>query len=465
MSEAMQEIDYKKRILFICNYYAPDSTIAAIRTTKIVKYLRQYGYEVDFLTVKNSSLSCDETLAREAESVKITYTQNSTTYVKLERLIKKALEPAKQKRMADLSNRNRVNPKTGHVEFYPFETAYPIVGSVEYIINIFKQKDLFHGIKNWIKKADSYDYMITSYGDAFCYYAGRYYHKIHPETKWIFDIRDSIYRYKFTPKYVCFIPKMIEKKVWKEADAIVGVSKGICGRVSSKYRDKVHLITNGYDLADRYEIKEEKLLSNKLVLTFTGSMYGGIQDLTPLFKALRELIDAGEIDINNIEAHFAGTASASKVFERQLSDYNLQTILRSHGKLDRYDTLKLQQKSDLLLCPAYDYENNREGMITGKFFEYMSAKRPILTIVTGDIKKSEIAEITRKCNIGVAYEQAHHESDYVGLKQFIMNAYLEKNEKGVVSYNPNGCEIKKYDYRNLTKHMIKVFNDISREGK
>ena len=447
-----------KRVLFICNYFAPDSTIAAVRTTKLVKYMRQAGVSVDFLAAKNEALAVDEILERESVDVQVEYAYNSRRYKWIEKSINKTIDPLKQRRLSDMSNRERVNPKTGHVEFYPFETAYPILGSVGYILNNYKQKDLFKNVKEWLKSAGAYDYVISSYGDAFCYYAGMYYHKKHPETKWIFDIRDAVYRYKFIPQFVKPVALFMEQSIWREADYITGISKGICARVPKRYRGKVHKITNGYDISDREGLRIKPISDSKLIMTFTGSMYGGLQKLTPLFLAIKELTKNGLININEIEIHYAGTVSASKVFRSQLNEAGIETVMVDHGKLSRKETLELQNGSDILLTPSYDYERNKGGILTGKFFEYMSAHHPLIVIVTGDIENSEIAEITRKCQIGIAYEQSHHDQDYEALKKYVLKALEEKKEKGKLDYSPNYKEVKKYDYRYITKKFMKAIN-------
>ena len=51
-----------KKILFICNYFAPDNTIAAVRTSKLAKYLQQNGYEVEVITEKKNAELEDEIL-------------------------------------------------------------------------------------------------------------------------------------------------------------------------------------------------------------------------------------------------------------------------------------------------------------------------------------------------------------------------------------------------------------------
>ena len=54
----------KKNILLICNYFAPDNTIAAVRTSKLAKYLRQSGYEVQVIAEKKDTAAEDEILKK-----------------------------------------------------------------------------------------------------------------------------------------------------------------------------------------------------------------------------------------------------------------------------------------------------------------------------------------------------------------------------------------------------------------
>ena len=242
-----------QRVLLICNYFAPDHAIAAVRTSKLAKYLKVNGYEVEVLAEKKDGGE-DGLLKNGVEDIRVFYAENSTRYIRFRSLYEKLIGPHKKKRFDNLENRKRVNPKTGNVEFYTFEVAYPLIGSLDYIIGQLKQIDLFRSVRQLLRAERHYDYVITSYGDAFSYFAGRYFHKYHRDTKWIFDIRDAVYRYKFTPDYIGFIPKMYERYIWKHADCITGISKGICKRVPRKYRGKVHCLTNGFDLADRKSV-------------------------------------------------------------------------------------------------------------------------------------------------------------------------------------------------------------------
>ncbi len=452
----------QKKILLICNYFAPDNTIAAVRTSKMAKYLKQNGYEIQVIAEKKDAVTEDEILKKDTEGIQVCYAYQSKFYEKLYKKYQQIIQPYKKKRFDNLDNRYRINTKTGKMEFYPFETAYPFLGSLDFIVGLIKQYDLFLSIKRILRKCKNFDYVITSYGDAFSLFAGQYYHKYHKETPWIFDIRDAVCRYKFTPCYVSWIAKIFERQIWRNADCILGVSKGICRRVPLKYRKKVHYLTNGYDMPDRDHLSTERLGKRKLVFTYTGSMYGGIRDLSVLFKAVREAANKGFIDEEGLVFHYAGNDSAYEIFKSQAQKYELEKNCVTHGKLSHKDTLELQQQSDVLLVASYDYQNNQGGVITGKALEYMSSGKPIIAIIMGDIEQSELANIIRSTKTGFAYEDAHKVEDYDKLYAYLCKLYKEFAEAGKIENNPDKKELRKYDYRNLCKRLIKILNQIEK---
>ena len=447
-----------RRILMVCNHFAPDATIAAVRTTKLAKYLRNHGYEVTFLAEKKAKGGFDGILAKDASGIEVVYAENSDNFLRFLELYKKWIKPYKEKRLSDLSSRKRVNRKTGHVEFYPFETAYPVLGSMEYVVEWIRQRNLFQSVKDFLRKNDGFDYLFTSYGDAFSWFCGCYYKKVHEDVPWHFDIRDVIYRYKFVPDYVNFIPKLMERFSWKRADVITGVSEAICLRVSKKYSKKVYMLTNGYDRED-FHFEDDGIMeldNGRLNFSYTGSMYGGLQDLTYIFKAVGELVGEGIMFSSNIRFHYAGNPSAYVIFLSQAKAAGLEESCVYLGRLPRIDSLKLQKTSDILLLASYDYEQNRGDVITGKIFEYMASGRPIVAAVTGDVENSGVAEIIRRANIGFAYEEAHHESDFPKLKSYIRHQYESKMEGKPLEYVPDREYVEQYDYDNIGERLVSI---------
>lgn len=452
-----------RHVLIICNYFAPDNAIAAVRITKFAKYLMRAGYKVTVIKERHLDILNDEILERDADGAEVIYAENTLAFKLFHNVYKKIIQPLKSKRMNKLDNRVRINPQTGHNEFYPFETAYPIIGSIEYVVEQLRQMDLCHSIKNTLKIMNDCDLLFTSYGDSFSLHAGKKYHKYHANVPWVFDIRDAIVRYKFTPNYVRFIPISYENYVWKNADAIIGVSKGICKRVPKVYWKKTRCITNGYDKEDLSDIQRRDIKSDKLVFSYTGSMYGGLRDLSYFFKAVAELIENGSVEQDKIEFCFAGNDSAYEIFKSQADKYGLGKQCVTQGKLSRKESMQLQMDSNILLMASYDYQSHVGGVLTGKLMEYMMMGKPVIAIVTGDICRGEVYNTINKTAIGAALEESNEVEDYPALRNYILEQYTAWEQDGKLKYNPNQPELNKYDYKYTSRRLIKLFDTLCKE--
>ena len=449
-----------KKILIICNYFAPDNTIAAVRITKIAKYLKRYGYDIVVVAENRQESIKDEILEKDAEDIKVIRVANSNHVKKAFSLYQQTMSYIKKPKYDNLDNRVRINPKTGKNEFYPFQTAYPFIGSLDYLAEIIRQYDLFKESKKFLTQIKDIDYIFASYGGYFGLFAGAYLHKKHGDIPWICDIRDAICNYKFTPKYVRWIALTVEKYIWRNASCITAVSKGLCRRVTKKYWNKVYRVTNGYDKEDRKNFIESNRSHNKMRLTYTGAMYGGLQDLSPLFECIRNLANINAVELSKIEFCFAGTESAYKIFESQANKYKLDAFCVYYGKVTRKEALKLQEDSDIVIVAAFDYQKEECGIITGKALEYMSAKKPIIAVINGDIEHSELGEIIRIGNLGFVYEEAHYQNDSKELMKYLLNMYNDFIEKGELEFNPNNEILRKFDYQYLTRKIIRIIKKI-----
>lgn len=449
-----------KKILIVCNYFAPENTIAAVRTSNLAKFFSEEGYAVDFVTERKKIKIIDNSLLDGLSQVHVYYLENGIFCKKVHNFYDNITKKARKKRMSCLNNREKINPKTGNIEFYPFETAYPVMGSFDYLIEQYRQKNLAKNIMQ-VTNNKEYDYMITSYGDSFAFFCGRTYKRKHRNTYWIFDIRDAIYRYKFTPDYVKWIPLSYEKYIWKNADAIVGVSKGICNRVSRKYSNKVSCITNGYD-KDISNLTSERMLEDKMTFVYTGSMYGGLQNLSDFFEVVDRLVNCKQIDREKLAFIYAGNESAYYIFRGQAEKYNLDNQCVYYGKINRQSAIELQKKSDILLMASYDYKDNNGGVITGKLFEYMASQKPVIAIVTGDGINSEVSQIISDTRIGICIEKAAGEEKKQLLSDYIIKQYNHFINREPIEYNPNIAEVQKYDYKNISKKYLKLIEDMKR---
>lgn len=454
-----------KHILMICNHFAPDNTIAAVRITKFAKYLKMSGYDVTVIAEKKQEEQIDSILKNDSKEIEVFKVSNSANALRKINFYKKVTKRIRQKGLEKLSDRVKVNHKTGKKEFYPFQTAHPIIGSLDFIVETYRQHDLFLSSKQLLQKMKNVDIVFASYGDFFSIYAGGYFHRIYPEIPWVMDIRDAICRYKFTTRFVKPYTKYYEKKIAKDATAITCVSEGICRQYKANNENKVFLITNGFDRTDRVGLSQKYGKKGIMKFVYTGSMYGGIQNLEPLFKCVHSLIIEKIIEKEKILFEYAGNKSAFEIFERQAEKYDLSERCNYKGKLERKEALTLQNEADILLVASYDYKSGYGGVITGKALEYMSAGKPIISIVSGDINGNELTQIIRDGDLGFAYEEANEKSDFIAMKEYLKKIYQQFCDNKKIYFKPKSCFIEKYDYEYLTGELINIFEQTERREK
>ena len=123
-------------------------------------------------------------------------------------------------------------------------------------------------------------------------------------------------------------------------------------------------------------------------------------------------------------------------------------ILQNMGKLCRRDCLALQNNSDCLMLATWNTKKE-QGIFTGKFLEYMMMRKPIIATVVGDVPNSEVANVIREGNLGVAYEEKCDATDYLLLKNYIASIYFEYLSNGEICYTPNEMVIERYRWENL----------------
>ena len=199
-----------------------------------------------------------------------------------------------------------------------------------------------------------------------------------------------------------------------------------------------------------------------MTFVYTGSMYGGLQNLSDFFEVVDRLVNCKQIDREKLAFIYAGNESAYYIFRGQAEKYNLDSQCVYYGKINRQSAIELQKKSDILLMASYDYKDNNGGVITGKLFEYMASQKPVIAIVTGDGINSEVSQIISDTRIGICIEKAAGEEKKQLLSDYIIKQYNHFINREPIEYNPNIAEVQKYDYKNISKKYLKLIEDMKR---
>jgi glycosyltransferase involved in cell wall biosynthesis len=264
---------------------------------------------------------------------------------------------------------------------------------------------------------------------------------------WVADFRDlwtQNHHYPYSPVRKMF-EKKLEIKTLATADALVTVSEPLAKELATLHKKEVHTVTNGFDPNKMSDGKAA--LTSKFTITYTGQIYPK-QDPTKLLLALKDLIANGVIDPSQVEVRFYGPESLE--LESEANALGLSNIVRHYGVMPREFCFEKQRESQLLLL--FNWEDPRQrGVYSGKAFEYLAARRPILATGGAD---SVVTDLLKETNAGV---DARTVED---IKNALAKAYGEYKLRGKVSYQGNIEQINKYSYREMARRFAVIMNSL-----
>jgi glycosyltransferase involved in cell wall biosynthesis len=222
-------------------------------------------------------------------------------------------------------------------------------------------------------------------------------------------------------------------------------------------RRKFITITNGYDSADFRRIEgEEKKNSKRFLITITGTFNDNVPpldtDQSPYYflKGLtRSLKNDNDNMLKNIFVRFVGDFGRNnKDFVKRLG---LENVVEITGHVPHGKSIEFQLESDLLLliishCPE------SESILTGKLFEYIGARKPILALVPD----GEAKDLIIKERLGITVGP----NDIDGIKNAIFKFYKEWKQNSL-KLEGNDCVFKKYEMKALTKKLVEAIEENS----
>ncbi|PQJ79043.1 glycosyltransferase family 4 protein [Polaribacter porphyrae] len=418
------------RVLIITYYWPPAGGSGVQRWLKFAKYLRDFGVEPIIYTVENANYP------KEDKSLLYEIPKG------IEVLQQPIFEPTdllfwkrKNNQKKDVSN--AVNSSflsfvRGNF-FIPDPKIFWVKKSVKYLNTYLKHR-----------KVD----VVISTGPP---------HSMHliakkiaqkNQIKWLADFRDPwsnlYYNKELRPlSYAKKNNLVLEKSVLKNADCILTVSDTL-KKEFSKNAKRVEVITNGFD--------DEVLQNRKVVLdnTFSISYIGLLpKQSNPklFFKAVKRLCDENESFKNNIKLNFIGDISND--VKEDIYAYKLNNVTNFIGYVSHQKAIEYQKKAQVLLLLIPNVENS-EGILTGKLFEYLTAKRPILALGKS---KSDLSKILKDTNVGVVLNYDDEDKIYSEIKR-LYHQY-QKNELQVDSIN-----IEQYHRKNLTQKLAELLKSL-----
>ena len=220
--------------------------------------------------------------------------------------------------------------------------------------------------------------------------------------------------------------KDLESTVLNTADKIVVTSSTTKQEFKQLTNKPIAVITNGFDGAPL-----QTDLDTKFTISHIGSL---LTDRNPqtLWKVLAELTEEHTAFAQQLQIQLVGVVG--KEVLTSLVAYGLDNYTKELGYISHEEVLQLQPKSQVLLLLEID-SNETKGILPGKLFEYLNARRPILAIGP---ESWEAAAIVKETNSGIGLVSKEEEA----LKNVLLEWFhlyqkdkLELNSKGIEKYS------------------------------
>jgi glycosyltransferase involved in cell wall biosynthesis len=219
---------------------------------------------------------------------------------------------------------------------------------------------------------------------------------------WVADFRDpwteiDFYKDLKPSKPVDRLHKKLEKAVLTEADHIVTVSEGCAEGLNQISNRKIEVIYNGFNTE---EFDEKAIqLDEKFTIAHFGSMPFS-RNPEVLWQTLAKLKVNKHPILDELLINLIGTVDIQ--VKARIQFYQLEAHIQYIPSISFNESIEKQKQSQVLLLVGNN-TGNVKGILTGKVFEYIGVKRPILAI--GE-KNSDLENLIRTSACGgfIAFE-------------------------------------------------------------
>ncbi|MFL5729583.1 MAG: glycosyltransferase [Cytophagaceae bacterium] len=432
-----------KRVLFITYYWPPAGGIGVLRCLKIVKYIREFGWEPVVYTAKDAQYSVlDET-------------NNKHIPENLEVLKHPIIEPFNfykmitgRKKDAPLLNVLNANEgKTGLMHdlsvwvrsnfFIPDARSLWINPSVKFLLKYLKDHPVDAIFTDGPPHTNT---MIASI--------------IKEKTgiPWLADFQDpwtqvDYYQLLKLTRWADRKHRRLEQQAFKNADKMTIVSPTWKKDLESIGARNVSVIPWGYDDADFTD--EPVPLSSRFLISHLGLM-GSDRNPDLLFKAIAQLAEENENFRKNIELRLIGSVDRS--IREAIEKYKVGAYVKVESQISRKDSLALMRQSQVLLL-LLNKADNAQGRIPGKLFEYMRSRRPILSFGP---QGCDVENILTETRAGMNIQYENYEQIFSALKELFVK--FERQE-----LEDNKTSLEAYSIRNLTGQIAGFLDQIRKK--
>jgi len=419
-----------RKVLVITYYWPPAGGPGVQRWLKFVKYLRDFGIEPVLYIPENphyplldESFSDDipDDLKIYKHSIREPYRIASVFSSKKTKRISSGIIQTKNQSFLE-----KVLLWVRGNLFIPDARKFWVKPSVDFLKDVLVKE----GIETIITTGPPHSVHLIGY-----------YLKKFQALNWIADFRDPWTTIGYHKKLKISSSaekkhKQLESDVLNSADKIIVTSNTTKLEFQQITNQLIEVITNGYD----GEIASSYKLDSKFTIAHIGSLLSGRNPMN-LWRVLSILVKENEDFKKALQLRFIGVVSEEIL--ASISEAGLQEYIEIVGYVTHHEALEYQKSSQVLLLVEINSVDTI-GIIPGKLFEYMAAKRPILGIGP---KNWEVASIVKETKTGQMFDYY----DDIELKNVLLS-WFQQFQKGELQITSGS--IKQYSRRELTRKLV-----------
>lgn len=431
-----------KKVLVITYYWPPGGGAGVQRWLKFVKYFRDFGWEPVLYIPENPEYpERDESLVKDVPS-EITILRQSVwepyfLYKKLAgRRRDEKISPA-------FLSENRPNRLVENLSvwirgnfFIPDARMFWIRPSVRFLLRYL---------------ADHPVDVIVSTGPPHSLHMIAQALSLRLNLPWLADFRDPWTNIDFYGQlklsgFADRKHRRFERNVLQNATAVTVISNSMAEDFNRILVRNYEVITNGFDEEDiTYTPKLH--LDSKFTLAHIGTL---VRTRNPesLWIALTRLLSIHPEIKNVLEIKLVGKVDYTVI--ASIEDHGLTPYLNHIPYLPHDKAVMVQRQAQVLLL-IINETPNAKMILTGKFFEYLAARRPILCIGPLD---GDAAEILRNTKAGLISDYG----DSSALEKQLLR-YFQSYREGQLECS--GIGIESYSRKHLTGIMSAILDRIT----
>jgi hypothetical protein len=416
------------------------------RPLKWVKYLPAFGWKPYVLTAKNPSVPVfDPTLVREIGAdipVRRTF----------------SLEiPYRFKRSA--WNRMETTEKNGQTPSLVRKSFQAIRGAVQSTLlpdpQIGWWPTAHRAALRWIR-TEKINAVITTGPPFSTHLLGK---RLKDETgiPWIADFRDEwvdfytrAYDYHRRSSQLERV-EFMERSVVESASALVTVTDGILVNYRKNYsclnERNSFCVRNGFDPEDFAQVEPIKTSGSRLMLTYSGTVFE-VTSARYFLAGLKKLLTERPETKKELLVRFVGRIDPREV--QPFADPIFQGVVETSGYVAHAESIRAIAQSDALLILLSPMEGSNR-ILTGKIFEYLAVRKPILSV----IPEGELADLIKKTGVGSVV----HPENVSGIHKSL-EGLLQKWKASKLAYTGQLSEVGAYDRKQSTGRLASILSTL-----